>query len=334
MADVLHLTSDDLAPLAGPPDYVDAVREAYREHGEGGAETHPRESLFRSSDPRGLLTGYKAILPEADAMGGYMYSAGFASGDAWFVLPLFSAETGEPLALLDGAAINPLKTGAVGAVGLDALAREDASRLALFGSGAQARGQLAAVATVRDLEAVRVFSPTRAHREAFAGEMTDEVGVPVETVDGPRDALEGADLVVTATTSREPVFEARDLPDGAHVTIMGQYHPERREVDAATVAQATYVPDLRERATRDAGAFLQALREGAVDDDHVHASLGEVVAGGAPGRTSRDEVTLFDSGGTALETVAAARMLYDRARKEGLGTEVQLTSADEAMPGR
>jgi alanine dehydrogenase len=334
MAQVLHLASDELAPLADPADHVDVVREAYRQHGEGRAETHPRESLFRSSEPRGLLTGYKAILPEADAMGGYMYGAGFASEDAWFVLPLFSAETGEPLAILDGAAINPLKTGAVGAVGVDALAREDATELAMIGSGAQARGQLRAVAAVRDLEAVRVYSPTREHREAFARAMTEEVGAPVEAVDGPGAALEGADVVVTATTAREPVFDGADLPDGAHVTIMGQYHPERREVDARTIARATYVPDLRERVGRDAGAFIQAREEGAVDDDHVHASLGEVLAGEAPGRTRRDDVTLFDSGGTALETVAAARMLYDRARKEGLGDQVTLTSADEAMPGR
>jgi alanine dehydrogenase len=266
-------------------------------------------------------------------MGGYTYAAGFGGADAHFFLPLFDAESGDPLALLDGASLNPFKTGAAGAVGVDALARADATKLALFGSGSQARGQLRATAAVRDLETVAVYSPTADNRRAFAAEMDDRIEASVRAVGSSAEAVRDADIVVTATTAREPVFDGDHLADGAHVTAMGQYHPDKHEVDARTVARSTYVPDLRARVTRDAGSFINALEAGAVDEDHVHAELGEVVAGGAPGRTTEEEVTLFDSGGTAIETVAAAHMLYRRACESGLGVSVELSPASEAMQG-
>jgi len=329
MTDALFLTSEDCADLATPAEYVDAVREGYRQRGEG-APARPRTRLT-ADDPPGMLTGYAAILPETGAMGGYMYSAGFGSADAHFVLPLFDSESGEPLAVFDGAAMNPLKTGAVGAVGTDALARESVTDLAVVGSGAQARGQLRAAVTVREFETVRVYSPTPDHRESFAERMDDEVAPAVRAVESSTAAVANADVVVTATTASEPVFDGDDLADGAHVTCMGQYHPEKREVDGKTVARSTYVPDLRARVTRDAGAFILARGAGLIDGDHVHAELGEVVAGEVVGRTSDDEVTLFDSGGTAIETVAAAHMLYEKAHEEGLGREIEFSPASQAF---
>ena len=127
------LSSDDVTGLATPAEYVDAVRDGYRQRGEG-APARPRTRLLHD-DPPGMLTGYTAVLPDTGAMGGYMYTGGFESADAHFVLPLFDAESGEPLAILDGASMNPYKTGATGAVAVDALAREDATRVGLIGSG-------------------------------------------------------------------------------------------------------------------------------------------------------------------------------------------------------
>ena len=333
MPEVRFLESGEVAGLASYDDYVDAVREGYRQVGEG-APAKPRTSLT-STDPPGFLTAYMAVLPETGAMGTYTYAAGFGAEDAHFLLPIFDAESGEPLALFDGASMNPYKTGAAGAVGVDALAREDATELAVVGSGSQARAQVAATATVRDLDRVRVYSPTPASREDFAAEFDDRLRTAtVSAVDSAAAAVSDADIVITATRATEPVFDGEDLADGAHVTTMGQYSPDAREVDGTTVARAKYVPDLRARAdpeTGDAGAYIQAVREGAVDADHVHAELGEVVAGAAPGRTSSTEVTLFDSGGTGIETVAAAHMLYERAREEGLGETISVTPASEAF---
>lgn len=331
MTETLFLSDDDVAGLADPADYVDAVRDAYRQRGEG-APAEPRTKLLNESPP-GMFTAYAAILPETGAMGGYMYSAGFADADAWFVTPLFDADTGEPLALIDGARMNPFKTGAAGALGVDVLAREDASTLAVVGSGAQARGQLRATATVRDLDEVRVFSPTEANRESFAADADDWLDADVEAVPSSTAAVEGADVVVTATNASEPVFDSADLADGAHVTAMGQYHPEKHELDAETIERAVYVPDLRDRVTQDAGSFLHALDEGVVTENHVHAELGDVVAGNAPGRQSPDDVTVFDSGGTGIETAAAAYMLYERAEERGLGTEIEFAAASDALTG-
>jgi len=328
----LFLTSDDVRGLAEPIDFVDAVRDGYRQRGEV-APAKPRTTLF-ADDPSGMLTGYAAILPETGAMGGYTYAAGFGADDAWFATPLFDAETGEPLAIVDGAWLNPFKTGATGAVAVDELARADASEVALIGTGPQARGQLRATAVVRDLDRVRVYSPTRENRQSFAEEFDDRLASAVSAVSSPADAVAGADVVITATSASEPVFDGNDLDPGTHVTAMGQYHPERRELDHATVERSQYVPDLRERVEQDAGAFLSAREAGLVNAEHVHAELGDIVAGTAPGRTSEDQITVFDSGGTGIETVAGAYLCYERAVERDLGTEIEFAPASEALTGR
>lgn len=331
MTDVRYLASEDVADLATPAEYVEVVRSAYRERGDG-APAKPRTTL-RSTDPGGMLTGYLAILPDAGYMGGYTYAAGFGDGDTWFITPLFDSASGELLALLDGAAMNPFKTGATGAVAVDALARPDARTLGVIGAGSQGWGQVLATATVRDFEEVLVTSRSSASRERFVEMLAEAVSVPAYAVAATDELVGQSDVLITATTSSEPVFDDADLEPGTHVTAMGQYHPERREVDAATIARATYVPDLRERVFQDAGAYLQARDAGVITDDHIHAELGDVVAGTAPGRTSDDEITLFDSGGTAIETVAAAGMLYERARDRGLGITLGLQPGSEAFPG-
>jgi alanine dehydrogenase len=332
MTDAVFLTSEDVSGLASPAEYVEAVREGYRQRGEG-APARPRAKLT-NEDPPGMLTDYAAVLPETGAMGGYMYAAGFGAEDAWFVAPLFDAESGEPLALLDGASMNPFKTGAAGAVGVDALAREDAETLALVGTGSQARGQLRAVETVRDLESVWVYSPTKESRESFAAEMNEQLEPSVAAVASSAAAVEEADVVIAATTASDPVFDGDLLADGTHVTAMGQYHPNKRELDATTIERATYVPDLRERVMRDAGSFIAAVEAGAVSEDDIHAEPGDDLAEKAPGRESDDDITVFDSGGTGIETVAAAHMLYEKATAEGLGSDVSLAPASEALTGR
>jgi alanine dehydrogenase len=331
MTETLFLRSDDLTDLAEPADYVNAVRDGYRQRGEGAA-AEPRTKLG-SEHPPGMLTSYGAILPDTGAMGGYMYAAGFEKRDAWFTTPLFDADSGEPLAIVDGASMNPFKTGATGAVGVDALAREDATDVAVIGSGAQARGQLKCTAEVRDLETVWVYSPTKESRESFAGELNTMLDASVAAVASSAAAIEGADVVITATTASEPVFDGDQLDPGTHVTAMGQYDPAKRELDTRTIERATYVPDLRARATKDAGSFIAALEEGVVDEDHIHAELGEVVAGEAPGREDDDEITVFDSGGTGIETVAAAYLLYERAKEAGRGETIDFAPASEALTG-
>lgn len=332
MTTVRYLSSDDVRGLATPDAFVEAVRDAYRQQGNG-APAVPRTTLTRT-DPWGMLTDYTAILPDSGVMGGYMYSAGFAAADSWFVTVLFDSNSGALLALIDGAWMNPFKTGAAGAVAVDALARQDASTVGLFGCGPQAAGQLQATATVRDLDEVRVYARTPADRRAFAEEFDEELEATVIAVDDFSAAVVGADIVITATTSSEPVFDGDDLDPGTHITAMGQYHPQRREIDATTMARSIYVPDLRERVERDAGAFILAREEGVIGTDHVHAELGEIIAGTVSGRPSDEAITLFDSGGTAIETVAGAQLLYERAIEADRGVDLEWFSGDERLTGR
>lgn len=331
MTEAIFLQNEDVIDLATPAEYVDAVRTAFEERGNG-APAQPR-TLLSNDEPRGILTGYLAILPETGAMGGYTYAAGFEQADAHFILPLFDADTGDPLAILDGVGMNPFKTGATGAVGVDALAREDATRIAVIGSGTQARGQLLATATVRDFEVVSVYSPTPANRESFATEMNDRLDASVEAVASSEAAIGGSDVVITATRSPDPVFDGANLEPGTHVTAMGQYHPQKREIDTTTVANSTYVVDLLGRLEQDAGAYIAALESGEIAEGHVYGELGDIVAGEKPGRTDPDDITVFDSGGTAIETVGAAKLLYDRATDGGLGEPVEFAPASEAFIG-
>ncbi len=328
----VFLSYDDVSGIARVPHYIEAVRSAYRQRGNG-APTAPRTSL-QSEQPPGLLNSYVAILPETGVMGGYTYSAGFSDEDAWLMTPLFGAKTGRPLALIDGSVFNTYKTGAAGAVGIDALAREDAEVLAVFGSGAQAYGQVLAAVEVRDFKELLVYSPTPEHRESFAAEMGEELRLDATAVESPAEALESADVVVTATTASEPVFDPEDVQPGTHINAIGQYDPQKREIPGETVRDATYVADLRDRVFQDAGSFLLAREEGLIDDDHIHGELGDVLVGSVPGRTTEDEITMFDSGGTAIETVASAALVYRKAMDLGRGTELSFTPASEAYEGK
>ncbi len=318
----LFLSQAETDDFLEPESCIEVTREAYTDRGNGG-DAAPRLSL-RRDEPAGKLDSYFALLPREQIMGGYVYAAGFTSGGPWFLTPLFDAHTGEPLALIDGGGMNAIKTAASGAVGIDALARTDAETLALFGSGGQAAAQLQCASVVRDLTDVRVYSPTPENRESFASQFDDQLDATVTAVDSPDAALDSAGIVITATRSDEPVFDGERLEPGTHITAMGQYSPYSRELDVETVARARYVPDLRARASQDAGSFLAAKDAGTVTDAHIHAELGDVLAEKTPGRTDDDQITVFDSGGTGIETVAVANMLYQRAQAAGVGQELTM----------
>ena len=181
MADLLYLSNDEVADLADMPAFVDAVRRAYRAFGDGG-RLGDEDKLFAES-PEGMLMYYGAVLPGEGVAGAFVYWTGFERGEGWFLTVLADAETGEPLAIVDSPGINPYKTGATGGVGADALAREDASEAAFIGTGPQAAYQLLALDHVRELDAVRAFSPTPDHRESFARRMDGRFAADVRAVD-------------------------------------------------------------------------------------------------------------------------------------------------------
>jgi ornithine cyclodeaminase/alanine dehydrogenase-like protein (mu-crystallin family) len=236
---------------------------------------------------------------------------------------LFDGATGQPTAILDASAITAIRTAAVSAVATRLLAAEDARRLAILGAGVQAAAHLEAMLAVRPFDRVSIYSRTRERAERLAREAAGRV--TVEVADDAERAVRDAQVVVTATSSREPVLRHGWLAAGAHVNAMGASAPAFRELDTATLAAAALFADSRESLEHEAGEFQLAVREGAIAGlDHVRAELGEVAAGLHPGRTDPDELTVFRSLGLAVEDLAAAEHAVKSARGMGRGVEVEL----------
>ena len=240
------------------------------------------------------------------------------------LVTLFDGENGQPTAILDASAITAVRTAAVSAVATRALARPGARTLAIIGAGTQARAHLAALAPVRDFDRVLVYAPTAQHAQAVVRQAADQ-GWQAAVAPSAQAALADADVVVTATSSREPVLQRGWLRPGAHVNAVGASTPRNREIDTATVAASALYCDSRESLRHEAGEYALAVAEGLIDADrHVRGELGELLAGSAPGRRDDAELTLFRSLGLAVEDLAAAETAVAAARASGLGTEVEL----------
>jgi ornithine cyclodeaminase/alanine dehydrogenase-like protein (mu-crystallin family) len=233
---------------------------------------------------------------------------------------LYDGETGELTAVVDGAALTSVRTAAVTAVATKALARPESSELAIIGAGSQARAHLAALAAILPLTRVRVQSRTLAHAQALAAEASASHGFPVEAVETVADAMRGADVVVTVSTAREPIVGVEHLEPGMHVNLVGSSISSTREITGAGLARTTLFVDRRESTVNESGDYLMALAEGEIDENHIRAELGDVLAGLAEGRRSADEITAFKSLGIAVEDLAAAELAVANAAAAGIGT--------------
>ena len=229
---------------------------------------------------------------------------------------LHDGETGELVAMMNASPITEIRTAAVSAVATRALARPGAERVAILGSGAQARGHVQAMRAVLGDPEIRIWSRNEDAAEQLAGEVGAIVAPSVDA------ALFGAEVVCTTTAATEPIVEKRWLASGAHVNAVGACFPTTRELDTETVAHSSLFTDRRESCLNEAGDFILAAAEGAVGPEHIKAELGEVLAGMHPGREHEDELTVFESLGIAVEDLASAELVVRRARERGVGTEV------------
>jgi ornithine cyclodeaminase/alanine dehydrogenase-like protein (mu-crystallin family) len=231
---------------------------------------------------------------------------------------LFDASTGEPVALVNASAVTEIRTAAVSAVATDLLASSGAAELAIIGTGVQGRAHAHAIAATRPLTAIRLAGRDQARTRAVAAELAGHLGIPVAGYDAVPEAVTGAGIVVTATSSRKPVLRREWLAPGTHVNAVGACQPGDREIDTATMAGAAIFADSRESVSHEAGDFLLAQGEGVINP--VRAELGELLTGTAPGRADDDEITVFESLGLAAEDLAAASYVYEKARRLGAGT--------------
>jgi alanine dehydrogenase len=324
----LLLREEDVRAVLGMPDLIAAMRLALVEYSSGRAH-QPLRTVITAGDGQSFFASMPASLAEPSALGSKLvtvfasnHSRGLPSHLATIVL--LDPETGALTALLDGRYITEARTAAVSAVSADALARPDAGVLALLGSGVQARSHLEALRCVRTLREVRVWSPSEAHRVEFARRMEPLAGIRVVAAASAAAAVDGADLIVTATASATPLIGASDVAAGAHICAVGACRPTHRELEAALVARARTFVDSRTGALAEAGDIVLARDEGAIGADHIAGELGDLLAGSVPGRQSAEEVTLFKSLGMAVEDVAAAHLACSRARAAGRGQEFTL----------
>lgn len=324
MTRVLVLGRDEVAEALRMDECIEAMGEVLAAHARGELHQPLRSvSMPEASDGfMGLMPAHRGgerplyalkavcIFPGNPARGLDAHQG---------TVTLFDGATGRPTAILDASAITAIRTAAVSALATRLLATEDARELAVLGAGVQAAAHLEAMRAVRDFERVWIYAPTREHAARLAQRANAEVA------DSAEDAVRDADVVVTATNSREPVLRSDWLAPGAHVNAVGASAPTSRELDTATVATCSLFADSRESVLNEAGEFQLAVREGAIEGpEHIRAELGEVVAGMHPGRTAGDELTLFRSLGLAIEDMAAAERAVNNARRRGAGVEVEL----------
>jgi ornithine cyclodeaminase/alanine dehydrogenase-like protein (mu-crystallin family) len=320
---MLILGHDDVLAALSPADCADAMAAVLAAHARGEA-LMPLRSMVPFEGAAGFIATMPAWRGGSDPVFS-LKSLVIAPGNPargldthQGTVTLFNGETGVPSAILDASAVTSVRTAAVSAVATKVLAREDSRVLTILGAGVQGRAHLRALADVREFDEVRVYSPSREHAQALAdGRAT--VSPSAE------EAVRGADVIVLATSSPEPVIRRDWLVPGAHVNAIGASVPSSRELDTDTVAACALYCDSRESLRHEAGEFHRAVEEGAIGgEDHVRAELGEVLAGMAAGRTDSRELTVFRSLGLAVEDLAAAERAVSVARQRGIGVEVTL----------
>ncbi len=310
---------------------IDALASAMADLSAGRASAPDRiAALVPEKD--GFLAAMPGFVPSAGVLMSKLVSlfprnAGTALPTHQALIVVFDQDTGEPAALLDGTAITAARTAACSALSARLLAREDATVLAVLGTGVQARSHARAIGRVSPIRQIRVAGRDPAKAAALAGELSEVVQAEVRAVSTYAEALDGADIAAATTHADEPVVRRAWLTPGVHITSVG-YNPAGREVDDATVVEALVCVESRQAALAPfpAGSndLLIPIRDGLITAEHVHAELGELVSGSKTGRSSPDQITLYKSVGVAVQDAAAAALVVNAAREQSIGEEITL----------
>lgn len=311
---VHFFTEDDVVDLLPMQDAVACVDEAFRLLASGDAVNKPRQRVRVDK----LMLH---VLPAGSAALGYVGLKAYTTGPsgARFYFLLFDATSGELVALMEADRLGQIRTGAASGVATRYLAREDASRVGIYGTGWQARSQLEAIVVVRSVESVAAYGRNQERREKFCDEMSETLGIPVTPCDSPEAVTAEADILVTVTNSREPVLKGEWLHSGQHINAAGSNNLRRLEIDADAVTRSSFIAtDSLEQAKIECGDLAAVVNSGGITWDDVH-ELADVVAGNTTARQSEDDITLFESQGLAIEDVAVAKHVYETGLEEGRG---------------
>ncbi|MHB0871513.1 MAG: ornithine cyclodeaminase family protein [Chloroflexota bacterium] len=322
------LSRSDVKGLITMPEAIEALRGAFAEFSRGEADM-PVRSVILIPENQGWFGVMPAYLFGSGALG--LKSVTVFKGNPARGIPatlgltlLLDPATGVPLSVMEAGYLTGMRTAAASGVATSLLAREDAAELAILGAGGQGRFHLAAMTTVRPVQRVRVFDASRENAERFRQEMQPTTSAAIEVANSPEDAVRGADVIVTTSTSKTPIVEYPWLKPGAHINGVGSHSPEAREIAGEVIANARVVVDSREAALKEAGDLLMPIADGLATAAQLSDELGEVVIGKRPGRTSPEQITLYKSVGIAIQDMAVANLVYRKALAARAGTEVEL----------
>lgn len=325
---VLFLSRSDLESVLTMTDAINVVEQAFDEFARKTAKV-PLRVPIEVEKEEGIILFMPAYLEQMEAMSCKVVSV-FKNNPQLYNLPtihaavlLIDPKTGQILSIMDGSYLTAMRTGGVSGVATKYLARKNAKKVGLIGAGVQAATQLWAVCEVRPIEEAKVYSIDPIERlEAFAKKMIDKLNTPVSVAKSSKEAVEDADIVLTATWSKTPTFSGDWIKPGTHINGIGSYTPEMQEVDVITVKKAKIVVDSFEASFSEAGDLIIPLNNGEITKDHIYAELGELVIGQKDGRTSEDEITFFKSVGMAIQDASAAKHAYLVAKENNIGTKI------------
>jgi ornithine cyclodeaminase/alanine dehydrogenase len=240
------------------------------------------------------------------------------------VIVLLDLETSMPLAIMDGTHITAYRTGAAGAVAADVLARKDSQKVGIVGAGTQGRMQLLALKEVFDIQDVRIWDIDRRIANRYQKQMTKELSIDIHVVDTPEAVAPDADILVTVTPSRKALVNIDSIREGMHINAIGADGPGKQELDPQIMTRASKIVVDSFEQCRKIGEIQHALGQGLIDESNIHAEIGEIINGNKSGRETDDEITLFDSTGLSAQDIAASKIVYEAAKKKGLGKRINL----------
>lgn len=315
----LLIREDEVNQLIGMPDAATTVADAFRQLGQGKAFNNPRTRIKLGGE---ILHVLPAAIPQMDALGLKSYTA-FRSGTRFLVL-LYSATTGELKALIQAQRLGELRTGGVAAVAIEHMARPQVSRGALFGAGTMGKAMLEGMVHARSFSEIQIYDPNRERLEDFCRRMSVQLATTITPATSPDAAVDGAEVVVTMTTAKEPVFDGKRLADGATVVAAGSNLLQKREIDSTVVRRAErIVVESIAQAQLEAGDLFVPVDAGHLHWNQVH-ELSSVLLGNVPGRERTGEINVFKSVGLGLQDMAVAAKVYDQAVRMGAGIEIPI----------
>lgn len=308
------IEGEEVRRILQPKDCIELMKEALKGLENGEYAQPPRLiTIMPNTAKFGFMPAYVGDYFGAKVISAYAPNMGTKYPSHIGYVMLFESEHSTVAGMIEAGSITEIRTGAVSAAATDMLARKDAHKMAMIGAGAQARSHLAAIREIRDITGVTVYDIYPEAAERFADDMHVRYGIEVKVCESVSEAVKDADIICTVTPSKEPLLTASMVKPGTHINAVGTFTPSTREVSSDLVAKARLYSDQTEATKRESGEYLIPLSEGFINEDHIIGSVGEVLLGKAQGRTDDEQITIFDALGLAIEDVACAKYVYERA---------------------